>query len=380
MEGNTKIMFEEKVLNWAEDIWERLQKKLSEEEKRIGSAMPYIPVNGHYEDMGEKALTWWTNGFWAGILWQMYHATGEERYARSAEEVEVKLDKALEDYEGVDHDLGFMWLHTAVADYRLKKVTVSKVRGLHAAALLASRFQPAGGYFKAWNQGPSVAIIDCLMNLPLLYWGSEISGNPAWKQLAMTHADMALEHILRPDGSSNHIVEFDPETGECVGKPGGQGYGEGSSWTRGQSWAIYGMALSYRYTGKVEYLDAAKRSAHYFIANAAMNDFDVIIDFRAPKEPVYYDTTASACAACGLMELAEHVTEYEKDLYVSAAVKLLQRLTERFCNWNGEEDGILTHGSARYHREVDREVPIIYGDYFLLEGILRILGKDFLIW
>ncbi len=380
MEGNTKIMFEEKVLNWAEDIWERLQKKLSEEEKRIGSAMPYIPVNGRYEDMGEKALTWWTNGFWAGILWQMYHATGEERYARSAEEVEVKLDKALEDYEGVDHDLGFMWLHTAVADYRLKKDTVSKVRGLHAAALLASRFQPAGGYFKAWNQGPSVAIIDCLMNLPLLYWGSEISGNPAWKQLAMTHADMALEHILRPDGSSNHIVEFDPETGECVGKTGGQGYGEGSSWTRGQSWAIYGMALSYRYTGKVEYLDAAKRSAHYFIANAAMNDFDVIIDFRAPKEPVYYDTTASACAACGLMELAEHVTEYEKDLYVSAAVKLLQRLTERFCNWNGEEDGILTHGSARYHREVDREVPIIYGDYFLLEGILRILGKDFLIW
>ena len=375
-----KYQLDESVFNWVKDTWEKLSAKLSEEEKRVGSSMPYIPVNGRYEDMGEKALTWWTNGFWGGILWQMYHATKEERYAETARKVEERLDKALEAYEGVDHDLGFMWLHTAVADYRMKQEESSKVRGLHAAALLASRFQPMGGFFKAWNQGPTVDIIDCLMNLPLLYWGSEIGGNPSWKQLAMAHADTAMEHILRPDGSSNHIVVFDPETGECTDKPGGQGYGKGSAWTRGQSWAIYGMALSYRYTGKEAYLDAAKRSAHYFIANAAMNDFDVVIDFRAPKEPVYYDTTAAACAACGLLELAEHVTEYEKELYVSAAIKLLQRLTERFCNWNMEEDGILTHGSARYDRASDREVPIIYGDYFLLEGILRVLGKAFLIW
>lgn len=375
-----KYGIHENQLNWAKDTWEKLEKKLSAEEKRIGSDMPYIPVNGRYEDMGEKALTWWTNGFWGGILWQMYHATGEKRYAQTAERLEIRFDKALEAYEGVDHDLGFMWLHTAVADYRQTHNPQSKIRGLHAAALLASRFQPQGNYFQAWNQGPSVAIIDCVMNLPLLYWGSEVTGNPSWKQLAMRHADMAMEYILRPDGSSNHIVVFDLETGEVLDKPGGQGYAKGSAWTRGQSWAIYGMALSYRYTGKEEYLDAAKRSAHYFIANAAMNDFDVVIDFRAPKEPVYYDNTAAACAACGLLELSEHVSEYEKELYVSAAVKLLQRLTERFCNWNEEEDGILTHGSARYDRASDREVPIIYGDYFLLEGVLRLLEKDFLIW
>lgn len=375
-----KYVMSEQTRNWAKDTWMKLEQKLSVEEQRIGSAMPYIPVNGRYEDMGEKALTWWTNGFWGGILWQMYHATGEERYAKTAEQLEIRFDKALEGYEGVDHDLGFMWLHTAVADYRQTQNPQSKIRGLHAAALLASRFQPQGNYFQAWNQGPSVAIIDCVMNLPLLYWGSEVTENPSWKQLAMRHADMALEHILRPDGSSNHIVVFDPETGEVLDKPGGQGYGKGSAWTRGQSWAIYGMALSYRYTGKEEYLDAAKRSAHYFIANAVMNDFDVVIDFRAPKEPAYYDNTAAACAACGLLELSEHVPEYEKELYVSAAVKLLQRLTERFCNWNEEEDGILTHGSARYDRASDREVPIIYGDYFLLEGVLRLLEKDFLIW
>lgn len=375
-----KYGMSERQLDWAKETWEKLKQKLSEEEKRIGSAMPYIPVNGKYEDMGAKNLTWWTNGFWGGILWQMYHATGEARYAKTAEQLEIRFDKALEAYEGVDHDLGFMWLHTAVADYRLTQNPQSKIRGLHAAALLAGRFQPQGNYFQAWNQGPSVAIVDCMMNLPLLYWGSEVTANLSWKQLAMRHADMTLAQILRPDGSCNHIVVFEPETGEVLDKPGGQGYGQGSAWSRGQSWAIYGMALSYRYTGKVEYLEAAKRSAHYFIANAVMNDFDVVIDFRAPKEPVYYDNTAAACAACGLLELSEHVTEYEKDMYVSAAVKLLQRLTERFCNWNREEDGILTHGSARYDRASDREVPIVYADYFLLEGVLRLLEKDFLIW
>lgn len=368
-------------IRWAEETWEKLRRKFAAQNQRLGVCMPYIPTEGHYKDMGEGELTWWTNSFWCGILWQMYHATGEGAYRENARGIEARLDRALAEYEGLDHDLGFLWLHTAVADFRLTGEDKARIRGLHAAAVLASRFQPAGGYFRAWNQaGESVAIIDCLMNLPLLYWGSETTGNPAWKQLAMTHADTALEVLVRPDGSCNHIAAFDPETGECTGLPGGQGYGEGSAWSRGQAWAVYGLALSWRHTGKQEYLDVAKRVAHFFLANAAMEDYDVLLDFRAPKEPVYYDNTAAACAACGLLELSEHVTEYEKRLYVDGAVKLLRRLTERFCSWSLGEDGVTTHGSARYHRDADREVPIIYGDYFLLEGILRLLDRDFLIW
>ncbi len=376
-----RYVVKEKEVVWAQEIFNRLEKKLSAECDRIGSKMPYIPVEGHYHDMGEEHLTWWTNSFWAGILWQMYHATDEKKYADNAIELEKRLDKALEDYQHLDHDLGFMWLHTAVAHFRLLKDEDARKKGLHAAAILASRFQPAGNYFRAWNTpGESVAIVDCLMNLPLLYWGSETGNNAAWKQLAMAHADMALETILRPDGSSNHIVKFDQETGEILEKPGGQGYGEGSSWTRGLAWAIYGMSLSYRHTGKEAYLDAAKRTAHYFIANAALDDYDVVIDFRAPAEPVYYDNTAAVCAACGLLELSEHVGEYEKRLYVEPALRLLHKVTGRFCNWKVEEDGITTAGSARYHKADDREVPIIYGDYFLLEAVLRILDRDFLIW
>ena len=218
------------------------------------------------------------------------------------------------------------------------------------------------------------------MNLPLLYWAAGELHDSALRQIAVNHTDMALKYIIRPDGSCNHLVEFDPETGEYLGNPGGQGYESGSSWSRGQAWAIYGMALAYRYTGNTAYLDASKRVAHYFCANAAINGYVPLIDFRAPEEPRYLDTTAGVCAACGLLELAGYVKPLEKNLYVKSAVRCLKAVTDQYCEWDPKKDSIVSHGSARYDRAADREVPVIYGDYFLVEGILRLLNKDFLIW
>jgi unsaturated chondroitin disaccharide hydrolase len=366
---------------WSEEIWKKIEIKLEAQCKRLGPIMPYVPENGKYYDMGERELTAWTNGFYSGILWQMYHATKKDCYLENAREIEKRLDGAFQNFPKLDHDVGFLWLHTAVADYRLTGEEESKSRGLHAAGILAGRYNPSGRYIKAWNGARSgVAIVDCLMNLPLLYWASEQSGDSAWRQIAINHTEMALRYIIRSDGSCNHLVEFDPVTGEYLNNPGGQGYESGSSWSRGQSWGIYGMALAYKYTSNEAYLDAAKRVAHYFCANLALNDYVPMLDFRAPEEPVYYDTTAGVCAACGLLELSEHVNPLEKDLYVKSAVRCLKAVTERFCQWDPEKDSILNYGSARYDRESDRQVPIIYGDYFLVEGILRLLNKDFLIW
>jgi unsaturated chondroitin disaccharide hydrolase len=366
---------------WAEEIWKKIETKLKAECKRLGPIMPYVPENGKYYDMGERELTAWTNGFYSGILWQMYHATKKDCYLVNAREIEKRLDGAFQNFPKLDHDVGFLWLHTAVADYRLTGEEESKSRGLHAAGILAGRYNPNGRYIKAWNgERSGIAIVDCLMNLPLLYWASEQSGDSAWRQIAINHTEMALKYIIRPDGSCNHLVEFDPVTGEYLNNPGGQGFESGSSWSRGQSWGIYGMALAYKYTKNEAYLDAAKRVAHYFCANLALNDYVPMLDFRAPEEPVYYDTTAGVCAACGLLELSEHVNPLEKDLYVKSAVRCLKAVTERFCQWDPEKDSILNYGSARYDRESDRQVPIIYGDYFLVEGILRLLDKDFLIW
>ena len=127
-------------------------------------------------------------------------------------------------------------------------------------------------------------------------------------------------------------------------------------------------------------MDAAKQSAHYFIANVSGTDYVSVVDFRSPAEPVYRDTTATACAACGLLQIAELVAEYEKALYYDNGVRMLTALTEKHCDWKTETDGILQNGTVMYWREEERHVPIIYGDYFLVEGVSHLLGKSFLIW
>lgn len=375
----------EQDLKWAEQVWEHLQNKTEVVSERVKDIIPGdADGTGRFVDR-EKDIFWWTNGVWAGLLWQMYHVTGKEPYRKNAEAIEKKLDTALEEFWGLHHDVGFMWLLSAVADYRLTGNEKSKNRGLHAANILAGRYNPNGRFIRAWNPecDPSLdtrglMIVDCLMNLPLLYWADGLTGDHRYETIARAHADTALQYIIREDGSCNHIVEMNPETGEFVRSLGGQGYGEGSSWSRGQSWAIYGMALSYRYTKDEKYLNAAKQTAHYFLANAALNDYVPLLDFRAPEEPKRIDTTAGVIAACGLLELSQYVDGLERSLYEESAVRMLRVLAEKYCDWDETKDAILGFGSGAYHKDVHH--PIIYGDYFLVEAVLRVLGKAALLW
>ena len=386
-----KRVLDQKQKEVCEKIYKQIDMKLQAECARLGGKIPYIAEHGRYvKDAGVETPFWWTNGFWAGMLWQMYASTGNELYKETAKKSEIIMEKDLSGFVGLHHDVGFQYLHTAVADYRLTGDEKAKIMGLHAASLLAGRFNPTGNFIRAWNDGngprgetgkkPGWMIIDCMMNIPLLYWAGKETEDPRFADIANRHAETAMRVLLRPDGSCNHIGILDPETGEVISLPGGQGYGEGSSWSRGQAWAVYGFALAFLHTGNQEFLDAAKRAAHYFLANVAMTGYVSLVDFRAPKEPVYWDTTATACAACGLLQIAEMVPEFEKDLYYDGAVKMLMALSEYHCDWNLKTDGILQNGTAAYWRDTDRHVSIIYGDYFYVEGILRLLGKEFMIW
>lgn len=363
----------------------KIKAKVRAEAERLGSAIPYIPADdGKYHDC--ESIYWWTNGFWAGLLWQLYNESKDELFKETAVISEERLDAALDEFENIDHDAGFLWLHTAGANYRLTGNERSKRRVLHAATTLAGRYNPELNMIRAWDgqwmngyDTAGGAIVDTLMNLPLLYLAAQITGDARFKSIAMRHADTMLKYMLRPDGSSNHQLVFDTSTNELIACPGGQGYESGSSWSRGQAWAIYGYALSYRHTGKKEYLDAAKRTAAYFMANAAMTNYVPLADFRAPSEPVYYDTTAGAAAACGMLEIAEHAGKFERPLYTESAKKLISALDEKWCDYNINTDGILDGGSVSYHNKKHHE-KIIYGDYFFTEAVLRFLGKDFLIW
>jgi unsaturated chondroitin disaccharide hydrolase len=379
---------------WVEAIYQKLVTKMRAECERIGTMIPYSIKNGTYHDLDMPGgINFWTNGFWPGMLWQMYHATGEEAYKTAAEGVELRLEETLQTFLGLDHDAGFLFLPSAVANYRLTGNAASRRRGLHAASSLAARYNLAGGFIRAWNDEvgsifPGVEdvsggmIIDCMMNIPLLYWASEETGDPRYTQIAKSHAETAQKYIVREDGSCNHIVLFNSHTGEFLDNPGGQGYEKGSSWSRGLSWAVYGFALSYRHTQNQEFLETAKRCAHYAIANLAVNDWLPLVDYRAPRDVVKYDSTAGMITACGLLEIAEHVGTHEKPLYLDAALHILRACDKKFNNWEPDQDGIVGGGTFFYHDPdgSNTHVPIIYGDYFLIEAILRLKGKDLFIW
>lgn len=367
--------------NWLDDTYIKIIDKMDWVKEKASDKIPYESINGIYDDKkdstqhGEQGIYWWTNGFWGGILWQLYHATKNERYAEIAKCSEEWLDKALNGYYGLHHDVGFMWLPTAVADYKLKESAEGKRRGLIAASFLASRFNPQGQFIKAWNGGQDIngwAIIDCMMNLPLLYWASIETGIPNYQQIAALHANTTMNYFIRPDGSCNHIVEFDPLTGEMLKTHGGQGYGEGSSWSRGQAWAIYGFALSYKYTQKQEYLDTSKKVANYFIANITKDGL-VALDFRQPAQPWLEDSSAAAIAACGFLELANHVPDLEKHLYQEASELLLKTLALKRSDWTENNECIIMNFSSSYHTKT-HHTTCVYADYFFIEGIFRLKG------
>lgn len=363
-----------------EDILAKEIKVVERNQQKI----PYTTVYGRFDDKVGSDIYWWTNGFWGGMMWQLYNATGLDIYKSAALFTEEKLDTNLVKFQAMDHDNGFKWLPTSVANYRLFKSEESRNRGLIAAEVLAGRFNPTGNFIRAWNNWDGNedgsfagrAIIDCMMNLPLLYWASETICDPRFKQIAMKHADTAARYFIREDGSSRHIIEFNPETGEYLHSLGGQGYEHGSSWTRGQAWAIYGFTLSYMHTKKELYKDTACRVADYFISSIPENGL-IPVDFRQPANPPLEDSTASAIAACGFIELSK-VTGDSK--YMDAALRLLKALYENRCDFTDNQDNILNKCTSAYHDEPGREISIIYGDYYFIEAIFKLTGDELFIW
>lgn len=368
---------------WVDDVWKKLDEKLAIVALRSKNKLPFQTTEAIHNNMADSKIHCWTNGFWPGLMWLMYAGTGKSVYKETAETGETLLDKAFDTPENLSHDVGFMWKLASGPNYQLTSNEKSWQRMRRAADHLMGRFNPVGEFIVAWNgdrKGSPLSgctIIDTMMNLPLLYWASREYTDPRFKFVAMKHADKTMTSHIRPDGSVRHIAAHDPETGERTGEAAGQGYAVGSSWSRGQAWAVYGYTLSYIYTGKQEYLDTAKNTAHYFIANVC-DDWLPKSDFRSPAEPVYYDSSAGACAACGMIELAKIVPEHEKKLYLNAAIRILCAIEKKFADWSKDTDFVIGMSSCAYKSE--QNLNIIYADYFFAEAIYKLKGFEPLFW
>ncbi len=383
-------------IQWADQVVEKIHNKLTAVRERSATKLPAETNDGVHDDKltakGNIGIAkgFWTNGFWAGMLWQMYHATQDKRYAEIARFTLPILDECLLELD--THDIGFLWLPTAVLDYTITGSTAAKQSALTAGKWLMGRFNPATDVIRAWGGGneemalsktdpkmrlAGVTIIDCMMNLPLLYWASKETGDPRFYHAADRHAAKAMQHFVREDGSVIHICEFDPNTGDFVQDFGGQGFGKGSSWSRGQGWGLCGFTASFKHTGKQEYLDTAKKIAAYVIPLIPENGL-LPCDFRQPAEPWVQDDIAAGVIASALLDLAELVPE-EQETYLEAALKILHALDEQSADWSQDTDHITLNGTAGYHLP-GRNKNYVYADYYFVEAMLKLTGKNVSIW
>ena len=268
----------------------------------------------------------WTCGFWPGEVWLSYERTGDEAFKKTAMTLVASFDHRIRHKIEVDHhDMGFLYSPSCVAAYKLTGDAAARDAAILAADQLISRFQPKGQFIQAWGEMGAPEnyryIIDCLLNLPLLYWASEVTGDPHYRDIAVAHTRTSVQNLVRPDHSTYHTFFFDPETGAPLRGATRQGYRDGSAWARGQAWGVYGMALSYRYTGDEACIRLFRQVTDYFLEHLPADGVPYWdLEFTSGDEP--RDSSASAIAACGMLEMAPHLPAEEAARYTAEARRL----------------------------------------------------------
>lgn len=343
-------------------------------------------INGIYPAIGN---TEWTSSFWTGMLWLAYEWTGDSKYRQAAEHQLMSYKQRIEEQIETDtHDLGFLYSLSAVAEYKVTGNVQARETALQAAELLAGRYCPKAGIIQAWGdlRDPEQCgrmIFDCLLNLPLLYWASETSGHSYFGDYARTHVAQASRYLVRPDFSTYHTYYMDVDTGAPKYGNTHQGYADDSCWSRGQAWGIYGFMLSYKYTQDPSLVELSKQLAHYFLARTPEDGivyWDLIFTEGTGQEK---DSSASAIAACGMLELAEQLPETDPDKlgFWNAALEILAALTARYTTKDQpDSNGILKHSVYNKPRGMGIDECTIWGDYYYFEGLVRLLAKHRLYW
>ncbi len=358
------------------DYKKLLQNILDTEEKNaieIGVDFPYNETNGVFDKVSPSA---WTNGYYPGLMWLSYLASGKEIFKETAIKLEEKLDEVINSFTMPGHDVGFVWLLSSGIHNIEEANPKSRIRLLNMATYLAGRFNIKGNYIRAWEcedgntEVPTRAIIDCMMNIPLLFVASAITGDPRFSHIAIAHADTTMKHFIDSDGAVRHICRFNPQTGEFMDSIGGQGYSPVSSWSRGASWAIYGFAMAYRYTHNKEYLETAKKVAKFFVSQI-QDDYIPAWDFRAPNKETK-DSSAGAIAASGMLEIYFHTKD---DYYKEQAEKIIISLSEN-CMSPKDSQSILQRATAFFGANENVEVGLIYADYYFTEAVYKLASED----
>ena len=334
----------------------------------------------------------WTTGFWTGAVWLAYEYSKEECFKEAAlVQVDSFFERIKNKIDVNHHDMGFLFSLSCVAAYKLAGSERGKEAALMAADHLAERYREKGRFLQAWGNVGEPAeyrmIIDCLLNLPILYWASEVTGKKRYAQMAENHIKTAVKCILREDDSTYHTYFINMETGEPAYGVTHQGNRNNSAWARGQAWGIYGIALSYHYLRDDSYIDLFVRVTDFFIHHLPDDlipywDFDFDTGSQEPR-----DSSAAAVAVCGILEMIKYLDEERAKKYKDAADRIMAALIDKCGNRDLESsNGILLHGTyARDSKEntcKDRGVDECntWGDYFYMEALTRMLSDWKMYW
>ncbi|MBM7587281.1 unsaturated chondroitin disaccharide hydrolase [Bacillus pakistanensis] len=325
----------------------------------------------------------WTTSFWTGMLWLAYEWTGDKKYREIAEKhVESFKERIDKQIEVNHHDLGFLYSLSCVSAYKLSGNEIAKEAALKAADLLITRYYDKAGIIQAWGDLNDPAqrgrmIIDCNMNLPLLYWASEVTGKSVYREIASSHIQQAAKYIVREDASTFHTFFMDPESGAPLKGNTHQGFSDDSCWARGQAWGIYGFPLSYRYIKDTDLISLTKKLTHYYL-NRLPEDHICYWDLTFTEGEEERDSSAAAITVCGLLEMLKYLplTDPQRGTYENAAMAMIQSLYEHYTTEiDSEANGILLH--AVYYKGGGRGVDesCIWGDYYYFEALIR-MAKD----
>lgn len=350
----------------------------------------YAPDSIKYYDINE-----WTGGFWPGILWYMFEYTKDTSWKHAATAWTGSLEA--NQFNTNHHDIGFMMYCSYGNAIRFQHNAAYQKVLLQSAESLTKRYSPVVGCIQSWNKRKSKGdintweypvIMDNMMNLELLFYASRVSRDPKYRQIAVSHAEKTMQHHLRNDFSSYHVVNYDPKTGAVLHKQTLQGFSDASTWARGQAWGIYGFTMSYRETGDKRFLSTATGMADLFLQHKNLpKDKIPYWDFNAGEpgftpdwefDPARFtetprDASAAAIASSALLELSTFVSGKKSRRYYDAVVAILRSLgSDEYLNRGAANPYFLlkhSTGNLPGNREID--VPLIYADYYFLEALLR---------
>lgn len=369
---------------------EKLEYALKEALKKIDFALPsftdkfpsHSSINNVYTQAENNAG--WNTGFWTGILWHAYQLTGDEKYKTVALGQIPSFLHRIENKLGTNHhDMGFLFSLSCVAAYKLTGSEDGKKAAILAADNLISRYKENGKFIQAWGNvndpKDNRLIIDCLLNIPLLYWATIVTGDKKYDEMAWNHFNTTVEVCCRLDASTYHTYYFDSETGAPIKGVTHQGAFDESAWARGQTWGIYGPMLTRTYKDSEKAMSIFKATTNYFL-NHLPEDYVPFWDLcftDGADEP--RDSSSSAIALCGMLEGIKYMDENDplRKIYVNAIKRIMNSLIDNYLTKDiPESNGLLLHATYAKPQGVGIDEMNIWGDYFYMEALHRMLDPD----